>query len=284
MGLTEDVFVEVGRTLRSEGDRPAWIAGRIWRSERVQQALSVWAEEVRPLSGAMTFRVIARVLQALSFMRTELRRQLTDAIKRDRPKWRIGDPAQIEVWISEYLPGRFVAGLRLSDVKMRQHEGRLVEREGALRPTVASAMVRLAGDGAELLLDPCCGSGTILGEALAARWDARGLDIDPEAVRIARQNVPNADVQVGDARKLEFADASVGACVSNLPFGQQYSVQGDMGSWLRSVLGEMARVTRAGGKVILLAPDVPRSVVPGQLRMRERFPIRLLGTKTTIWA
>ncbi|HLB76798.1 MAG TPA: hypothetical protein VJO72_07170, partial [Candidatus Dormibacteraeota bacterium] len=60
---------------------------------------------------------------------------------------------QIEVWISEYLPGRFVAGLRLSDVKMRQHEGRLVEREGALRPTVASAMVRLAGDGAGLLLD-----------------------------------------------------------------------------------------------------------------------------------
>jgi len=284
LGLTEDVFVEVGRTLRSEGDKPGWIAGRIWRPERVQRALSVWAEEVRPLSGAMTFRVIARVLQERSFMRTELRRQLTDAIQRDRPKWRFGDPAQIEVWISEYSAGRFVAGLRLSDAGMRQHEGRLVEREGALRPTVAGAMVRLAGDPDGLLIDPCCGSGTILGEALTAGWEAaKGSDIDPEAVEIARRNVPDADIHLGDARKLDVADASVGGCVSNLPFGQQYSVEGDMNVWLQNVLREMARVTRSGGRVVLLAPDIPRSIVPAQLRMRDRFQIRLLGTRTTIW-
>ena len=60
LGLAEDVFVEVGRTLRADGDRSGWIAGRLWRPERVQRALSVWAEEVRPLAGTMTFRVIAR--------------------------------------------------------------------------------------------------------------------------------------------------------------------------------------------------------------------------------
>ncbi len=283
LGLTEDIFVEVGRTLRSEGDRAGWIAGRVWRPERVQRALSVWAEEVRPLSGTMTFRVIARVLQERSFMRTELRRQLTETIQRDRPKWRVDDPSQIEVWISEYAAGRFVAGLRLSDVTMRQHEGRAVEREGALRPTMASAMVRLAGEADGTLLDPCAGSGTILGEAVAAGWNVEGVDIDPDAVDIARRNVTDAHVRVGDARRLEFADASLGACVSNLPFGQQYSVQGDMTTWLRTVLGEMARVTTPGGTVVLLAPDIPRSVVPGGLRLRERFPVRLLGTKTTIW-
>lgn len=64
---TEDVFVEVGRTLRSEGDHPRWIAQRIWRPQRVQRALSVWAEEVRSLSASMTFRVIVRVLQERSF-------------------------------------------------------------------------------------------------------------------------------------------------------------------------------------------------------------------------
>jgi tRNA G10 N-methylase Trm11 len=192
-------------------------------------------------------------------------------------------PAQIEVWISEYVPGRLVAGLRFSDVRMRQHDGRLVEREGSLRPTVANAMVRLATETHGVLLDPCCGSGTVLGEAMAAGWKAKGLDIDPRAVHVAQQNVRDAEVSVGDARKLDIPDASVGACVSNLPFGQQYSVQGDMAVWLRAVLGEMARVTLSGGRVVLLAPDVPRSVVPEQLRLRDRYQIRLLGMKTSIW-
>lgn len=281
--LTEDVFVEVGRTLRAEGDRPAWISGRIWRQERVQRALSVWADEVRPLSGGMVFRVIVRVRQERSFLRTDLRRRLTEAIGRDRPQWRNGDPADIEVWISEYRPGRFVAGLRLSDAGMRQHDGRAVEREGALRPTVASAMVRLAGQARGTLLDPCCGSGTILGEAVAAGWRASGLDIDPGAVRVARRNVPGAEVSPGDARRLAFSDGSIDACVSNLPFGRQYPVEGEPGDWLRLVLGELARVTRPGGRVVVLVPELPRAVLPPGLRLRDRVPIRLLGFKTTIW-
>lgn len=142
----EDVFVEVGRTLRADGDKPHWIAGRIWRPERVQRALSVWAEDVRPLKTKMTYRVITRVLQERSFLRTELRRGFGDAVQNDKPRWRSADPAQLELWVSEYKRGRFVAGLRLSDASMRQHDGRVVERAGALRPTVAAAMVALAGE------------------------------------------------------------------------------------------------------------------------------------------
>jgi tRNA G10 N-methylase Trm11 len=283
LGMTEDLFVEVGRTLRSGGDRSNWIAGRIWRSERVQRALSVWADRVRPLSGTMTFRVIVRVLQERSFLRTDLRRQFTDIVAAERPKWRVADPAQIEVWVSEYSAGRFVAGLRLSDVRMRQREGRAVEREGALRPTVARAMVSLAGEPSGVLLDPCCGSGTILSESLSAGWDVRGCDIDPEAVGISRENVPGAITDVGDVRKLDLEDASIGACVSNLPFGKQYLVPGETGSWLRTALLEIARVTHPGGRVILLAPEIPRSAVPTELRMHDRHQIRLLGLKTTLW-
>lgn len=281
--IFEDLFVEVGRTLRSEGDRANWIAGRVWRAARVERALSVYANEVRPLAGSMTFRVIARVLQEKSFLRTDLRRQLTQVVSNAKPKWRIDDPAQIEVWVTEYTQGRLVAGIRLSDVRMRQHDGREVERQGALRPTVAATMVGLAGNADGRLLDPCCGSGTILGEALAVGWEAEGRDIDPSAVEISRRNVSAATIRTGDARTLDLPDESIGACVSNLPFGRQYGVQGEMTRWLSAVLAEMARVTRPGGRVVLLVPEISGEAVPSELRMRDRHLLKLLGAKTTLW-
>ena len=104
-----------------------------------------------------------------------------------------------------------VAGLRLSDATMRQRDGRSVEREGALRPTVARAMVRLAGAAEGTLLDPCAGAGTILAEARAVGWSVQGRDIDPGAVAAARANVPDAAVHLGDARKLDLPDGTVAA-------------------------------------------------------------------------
>ncbi|HKE99016.1 MAG TPA: methyltransferase domain-containing protein [Actinomycetes bacterium] len=285
LALAEDVFAEVGRTLRAEGDRPDWIAGRVWRRQRAERALSVRAAATgRPLPAAATFRVVARVLQERSFLRTDLRRALTAAVGRDRPRWRVADPAQVELWIAEYQPGRFIAGLRLSDERMRQHGGRAEQRRGALRPAVATAMVRLAGDPRGALLDPCCGSGTILAEARARGWRTIGRDLDPEAVRAARANVPGAAIAEGDARHLDLADGSVEAAVTNLPFGRQFQVAGSVDDWLREVTAELTRVTRPGGQVVLLAPEVPARVLPAGLRPAGgRVRLRLLGTPTSIW-
>jgi tRNA G10 N-methylase Trm11 len=282
--LAEDIFVEVGRTLRSDGDRAQWISGRLWRPERARRALAARARMTRPTRERATFRVIARVLQERSFLRTDLRRHLADTIQRHQPNWRFSDPADVEVWVVEYKPGKIVAGLRVSDARMRQHDGRDVERSGALRPTVAAAMVRLAGKPDGTLLDPCCGSGTILAEAAEVGWQARGMDIDPDAVRIARKNAPGVEVSEGDVRHLAFGDGSVRACVSNLPFGKQYTVQQDMDDWLRATLSELTRVTQPGGRIVLLAPNIPCNVAPANLALTKRVPVRLLGTKTTILA
>jgi len=35
--------------------------------------------------------------------------------------------------------------------------------------------------------------------------------------------------------------------------------------------------------MVLLAPSIPRDSIPGNLRLTKRVPIRLLGTKSTIW-
>jgi SAM-dependent methyltransferase len=282
--LAEDVFVELGRTLRSEGDQAHWMAGRVWRGRRVEEALQAWAALSGAAAGPVTFRVVARVLQERSFRRTELRHQLTRAIQQDRPAWRQADPARLEVWLSEYRSGRLVAGLRVTGRRNRQRQGRQVERPGALRPTVAAAMVRLAGTPGGLLLDPCCGTGTILAEASAWGWEARGFDVENAAVRAAGRNVPGAAVELGDARRIDLPDQVAGACVSNLPFGQRFTVPEGMRSWLNDVMSELARVTRPGGRVVVLAPEIPAEVRPSRLRALERYRVDLLGTPATIWA
>lgn len=281
--ITEDVFVAVGHADRAGSDNPRRIAAALWRPRPVQRALSIWAGHRRPLAGAMTFRVVTRVLSEKAFIRTELRQRLTATIRQSRPRWAIADPAQLEIWACEYRRGRFISGLRLSDASMRQHGGRNLQRPGALRPTLAAAMVRLAGQPPGVLLDPCCGSGTILAEATAAGWTATGTDIDPAAVAIAHANAPQATVRVADALHMHMPEASVTACVTNLPFGRQYRFPGEMKAWLSAVLREVERVTRPDGHAVLLAPALPRPIVPSSLKPADAFPVRLLGTKTTIW-
>lgn len=285
----EDVFVEVGRTRRAEGDRAGWISGRLWRRGRAGRAVSTWFAQSAAMRrksggrGGMTYRVIVRVLHERSFHRSQLRDQLTKTVGRENPSWRVADPARLEIWALEYAAGRIVAGLRLTDASMRQRHGRVSERSGALRPAVAAAMVREAGAGPGLLLDPCCGSGTILSEARELGWQVAGADLDPDAIDAARSNVKGADLAVGDARRIDRADASVDACVSNLPFGRQYDLDEEPTAWLTSVLGELARVTAPGGRIVLLVPSIPRAAVPTELRTRARHSLRLLGTKTTLW-
>jgi tRNA G10 N-methylase Trm11 len=57
-------------------------------------------------------------------------------------------------------------------------------RRGMLPPKLAQMMVNIAGgDKSKTLLDPFCGSGTVLGEALLMGYsDVVGADISPEAV------------------------------------------------------------------------------------------------------
>ncbi len=277
--LAEDVFV----TLAESGSgAPKRVAESLVTRTELERSLSVWTRFVRHLNSSMSYRVIARVVDESRFRRTELRAAVTTAVAAQRPRWRVEDPADLELWVLEYQRARFVAGLRLSDKRMRQHgSGRETERRGALRPVVAAAMVSLAGQTPGRVLDPCCGSGTILAEALTAGWAAVGSDLDSEAVTIARQNVPQAAVDRADVLKLPQQDATFDAVVSNLPFGLQFPVE-DPARWLKRALTEMGRVTRPGGRVVVLVPPpVPRGL--SGLDLAGTYPLRLLGVSTRIW-
>jgi 23S rRNA G2445 N2-methylase RlmL len=277
--LAEDVFVVIA----SSGSGPAArVAATLVPRDGLERALSARSGYAGHLSPSMTFRVIARVTDESRFQRTELRGAVERAIAASRPRWRLADPAEVEVWVAEQRRASFVSGLRLSDQRMRQHgAGRARERHGALRPVVAAAMVRLAGAPGRLL-DPCCGAGTIAAEASAAGWRAWASDISDEAVAAARANAPDAAIARADARDLPRADAEFDAVVTNLPFGRQFRVGPGRDVWLRGVLREAARVTRPGGRIVLLAPPPLPHQVAGLVQAGSH-PIRLLGVAARIW-
>lgn len=287
--LAEDLFVEIG-----SGDTGAplsRLAGHLWSSSRYDAALPAIAPRLGSLGPRPGFHVVARLRAERGFLRTELRDELARAVLRERPRWRLADPAPLELWALQTRPTRVRLGVRLTDHRMRQRAGREVERPGALRPVVAAAMLKLAELSTELrrpVLDPCCGAGTIVREALDTGLAGVGADIALEAIRAARSNLPvSTPLVVADARALPFRSGFAGAIVCNLPFGRRYHVEQPT-LWLRQAIAEFERVAARGGAIVMLTP---RSAAfeaavlrPRAERLRARHPIKLLGLPTTIWA
>lgn len=278
--LAEDLFVEVGAA-KVVGDADSLVSLLV-EPGALERGLSVWAQGKEPLRRSMTYRVVARVQNERRFLRTELRDVLGAHIHNLRPRWRAQDPAQLEFWALETQWEEFRLGLRLSSATMRQHGGRRAERHGALRPTVAAAMVRLAGEPGRLL-DPCCGSGTILGEGLAAGWRVVGSDIDDHALANARTNFPAAEaIEQADAKSLGWPDASFDAVVSNLPFGKQFGVSPE---WYGDVFREFERVMKPGGNAVLLSSHTNELREAGaqvDVQFVDTRPITLLGMRAAI--
>lgn len=285
---SEDVFVEVS-TARKRGPLRS-VVRQLWNQQGLEQALSAYSASVRPLRARMTFRVVTRVLSEREFLRTALRDELIRQAQLHRPRWRIADPAALELWALETSPGLLRLGIRLSHSSMRHRAGRAVERPGALRPTVAAAMVLLADrkEAGQVLLDPCCGSGTILAEAAAMGWEPIGADIDVEAIGVAHHNLgKTARLLVADVRHLPLADESVAAIASNLPFGKQYTLQGNPRIWFDAMLDELVRVTQPSSAVVVLVPRT-RTFEQALARrstliLTERLDLRLLGMRTALW-
>jgi hypothetical protein len=263
--LTDGVFATATRARRDGTTDPAALAARCWPGDGGQRALSLWAEQVRPLSPAMTYRVTARMQTGPRALRTGLRGALAGVIRRDRPRWRPSGQGELEICVSEWRDGELVTGLRVAG-----------NRAGTARlpPTVAAAMVALAGPPDGVLLDPACGSGIILAEAVAAGWPAEGTESDPGLAEAAR--VTGAAVRAGHPQEILEPDGALGACVTRLRADASATELG-------AALAEMSRVTRSGGAIVLLAPDVPRSGLPPSLRLRQQVPVRLPAGRQTIW-
>lgn len=266
--LAQDVVVVATSVRRAGRGDPGELALRCWQSPETQHALSVWSEQLRPLSSAMTFRVTVSLQTGPRQLRDGMRAALTEVILRGRPRWRPAPDGELEILLAEWRAGELITGLRLGGNRAAAGPG------AELTPAAAAALVHLALGPRGLLVDPCCGRGGILGAAVAAGWTAQGYDVDEQLLEAAARAAPAAAVSLGDVREILEPDASVSACVTRLPVRA-----GDSGrrTWLKDVLAEISRVTRRKGLVVLLADDIPHEVIPPSLRLRREIPVRLEG-------
>ena len=68
------------------------------------------------------------------------------------------------------------------------------------------------------LLDVGCGGGLLLRDAASAGAVVTGLDHSEEMVRLARERAPHAEVRLGEAERLPFADGSFSAVSMSVVF------------------------------------------------------------------
>uniref|UniRef100_UPI00358E606B THUMP domain-containing protein 2-like n=1 Tax=Myxine glutinosa TaxID=7769 RepID=UPI00358E606B len=150
----------------------------------------------------------------------------------------------------------FIVGFPLTRVSLAN---RSWCRCPGLRPTVAHAIAVLAGvqSGAKVL-DPMCGSGTILLEA-TMEWKSAyymGADIDCSQLSSASSNISSSkqsiDLIQASVLALPLQSSSVDVIVCDMPFGRRFGRGNDIMSQTRSSLREMIRVLANSGILVLL--------------------------------
>lgn len=212
-----------------------------------------------------------------------------------RYEWRYTESQRAPIDVRVFIDGTWaLVGVRLFDEPLSRRAYRVVNLRGALRSTVAAALVRIAspGEGRPRIWDPFCGSATILCEAAEQGLQVWGTDIDPEAAEASRENL--AAVNREYRNRVECANStspktwkkhqSATAVVTNLPWGKQVAIKSKQALY-DSVSAGTAELAHRGGTSVLLTTE-PKLIQQrlkrdDAVRVEERR-IGLLGQTPTI--
>lgn len=158
-----------------------------------------------------------------------------------------------------------IVGLQRTRASLSRRHPRIYNPRAALKANVAYALLHMAKLGEEVgaLLDPFCGSGTILLEAAALhpQLGIQGSDFAEAAVSGCRSNIAaenqtdRISVRHCDARFMAevYPASSFRAIVTNPPFGVRLGRGMDFLSFYTRFFDQAARVLEPGGRLVLLA-------------------------------
>ncbi len=252
----------------------------------VQQA-AIDCRQVRTIPLKPVFSVSVSFIGKRNYTADEVKNSVADSITFTHDWTYTADDREANLNIRVFVEHEEAyVGVRLGSHAQHERLYKMVERPGALKPTVAAAMLRLVDvQPGQRLLDPCCGSGTILIEAALMGASVQGGDNDPEAIKATRENMKDAGVQgeieQWDARVLPLRDGSNKRIVTNLPWGRQTFVNEELGSFYAQVCGEMERIIAAEGRIAILT-STPNLLHFNYLQLIQSLEISLFGQNPTI--
>jgi 23S rRNA G2445 N2-methylase RlmL len=193
-------------------------------------------ENLRPIRRSFGFEVIASFLGRRNFNRTEIEfcagaaiSEITGMPFHDHEA--VVSPERHVSWRIHISDNQAVVGLRVALRPLHRRDYRVSSAPGALHPPVAYAMNMLSGayPGCRIL-DPCCGTGTLLFEAKRLTLDVVtiGSDIDRNSLLAAASNRPNALCRwvQADLGRLPYRDGFADCVLANLPWGRRVQAKG----------------------------------------------------------
>lgn len=223
-------------------------------------------------------RIQFRVMTRMSGFRNFQKRDFQQIIERsliDRGWQLTRSSSGLDVWAEMDGEDAYIS-IRLSKPDMAQRSHKQASVPQTLKPTIAYSMVRLSQPQPnDIFLDPMCGAGTILLErAFAGRYryliggDLSEGALDATKRNFGRQHQPRQFFH-WDAHILPMQTNSVDKIVCNLPIDENKS---NLPQLYRNVLTEFERVTKSGGRMVLLSmqPTLLNKILKQQESMKTR--------------
>ncbi|MBE8540479.1 DNA methyltransferase [Geoglobus acetivorans] len=187
-----------------------------------------------------------------------LERELGAVLWRRGAKISVSKPDHV---IKVYFSGRIHTGVLLHETDRKQFLLRRPDlkpffRPGAILPRIARSLVNIAGIKEGVVLDPMCGTGTILVEAGLMGLEFIGIEAyrviaEGCGVNLQYYGIPK-NVIIGDVKSMGLREESVDGIVTDFPYLQSTKSLGEIHELYSSAFAEFERVLKGNSRAVFL--------------------------------